>query len=74
MIKNVLLTMAKKWLYALCGVLALFLLEQIPNFHPTNPVQSMIWIGLGVPILTAIAAGLKRIASYDPNKDPKAVK
>lgn len=68
MLRNLLLTFAKKGLYALLGALASVLIYAAQAPAPEGETEKLLWVLLVVPGLTGLAALIRRLVTWDPEK------
>jgi hypothetical protein len=70
--QNVIRKMLKIALVAVAALLIQALTYLVTSFHPEPGMQTLLW-QLLVPALMIAIEGLRRWATYDPAKDPKAM-
>jgi H+/Cl- antiporter ClcA len=68
MIKNLLSTFLKKALYGLAAGIAAIILQLAQGPPPEGEMNKLLWTLLFVPLLTGLAALIKRWASWNPEK------
>lgn len=71
MLSNLLKTGTKTFGYTVAGVFLTYLLQTIPAWTPTDPTQKLLWVAVGVPLLTGLVKAGLRAIRWDPEKAMK---